>query len=81
MDKATKEGWGSRLTSRTYREKECCEDMDRAAGDAFEQPNALVHYSETEGYGLLIRGDSELWVRIDFCPWCGHQLDNRSPDG
>jgi hypothetical protein len=41
----------------------------------FECPDALVFHSEKfDEYGLIVHNGGEIYVLIQFCPWCGTQM-------
>ncbi len=42
--------------------------------DPFDCPDSLIHYSSTDGYGLIVHDDGSAVINIEFCPWCGTKL-------
>ena len=46
--------------------------------DRFECPDALVDYApRAKTYGLIVHDGGSSVIGIDFCPWCGANLNPR----
>jgi hypothetical protein len=44
--------------------------------DVFDCPDRLVYYSsQNHQYGLIVHDGGSSYITIDYCPWCGTNLD------
>jgi len=71
--------WSSRAM---LQKKYCCDMMKGNTAlncnthkTVFECPDTLIYYSQqSRDYGIIIHDESEAYVLIEFCPWCGKKL-------
>lgn len=60
----------------------CCDMMQyfmqnkcNIHNNRFECPDCIIDYNEKEKeYGIIIHDGGQSYIRINFCPWCGHRL-------
>jgi hypothetical protein len=66
---------------RTY----CCKRMDehlhrkcKLHRNRYDCPDALIAVSRGK-YSLIIHDGGQLGIEINYCPWCGAKLGDKSP--
>ena len=65
---------------------ECCESMSFHLkqkcdhhSDPFDCVDVAICYSEKNGeYGIIVHDGGESYLAINYCPWCGANLGDRS---
>lgn len=64
------------------KDKICCDAMRYHSSNhcpvhssPFECPDWLILHDDTAGdYGIIIHDGGQSYIKIDYCPWCGHKL-------
>ena len=64
------------------KDKICCDAMRYHSSNhcpvhssPFECPDWLILHDEATGnYGIIIHDGGQSYIKIDYCPWCGHKL-------
>ena len=65
--------------------KYCCETMKenseficKTCKDAFECPDTLIyHGKKNNDVGIIIHDGGSSYIQINYCPWCGKELENK----
>jgi hypothetical protein len=63
----------------------CCEDIEYHATlncdiheNPFDCPDQLIYCDEKEkNFGLIIHDGGSSFIAIQFCPWCGSNLEQK----
>lgn len=60
----------------------CCKDMEyflnyrcSIRSDRYKCPDCTFDFNaENNIYGIIVHGEGQSYIQINFCPWCGKKL-------